>query len=177
MIYRLGDLIPNIKQAMYIAPSATVIGDVTLAKNVTVWPSAVIRGDIATIIVDENTSIQDNATIHTDKDLACKIGRNVTIGHNAILHSCIIDDNVIIGMGSIILNNSHIAKYCMVGAGSVVTHKLPYEEGCLIMGSPAKIVRKLTEDEINHIQINADHYQQNGLRYKNTLQIIETDEL
>lgn len=174
MIYRLGDLIPDIQAALYIAPSATVIGDVSLGKNVTVWPSAVLRGDICQIIMGENSNIQDNATIHTDFELPCKIGCNVSIGHNAVLHSCFIDDNVIIGMGSIILNNSRIAKNCIVGAGSLVTQKLSYEEGCLILGSPAKVIRKLTDNELKSIQINAEHYCENGLRYKNTLQSIDT---
>jgi len=174
VIYRLWDAIPDIQAAIYIAPSATIIGDVIFAKNVTVWPSAVLRGDICPIVMGENSNIQDNATIHTDFELPCKIGCNVSIGHNTILHSCFIDDNVIIGMGSIILNNSRIAKNCIVGAGSLVTQKLSYEEGCLIMGSPAKIVRKLTDSEIKHIQVNAKHYCENGLRYKNSLQIIDT---
>lgn len=170
MIYNLGEHKPDTYSACYIAASATIIGNVKLANAVTIWPSAVIRADIASVVVGENSSVQDNATIHVDLDLPCKIGCNVSIGHNAILHSCTIEDNVIIGMGSIVLNNSHIGKNCIVGAGSLVTNRLPLEEGCLIMGSPAKIVRKLTEDEIKHIQENADHYQQTGLLYKTSLQ-------
>ncbi|WP_392560827.1 gamma carbonic anhydrase family protein [Orbus sturtevantii] len=173
MIYRLGDNVPDIQAAIYIAPSATIIGDVILAKNVTIWPSAVLRGDICAITIGEDSNVQDNVTIHTDFELPCKIGRNVSIGHNAVLHSCLIDDSVIVGMGSIILNNSRIAKNCIVGAGSLVTQKLLCEEGSLIMGSPAKVVRKLTADEINHIQVNAKHYCENGLRYKKTLQSID----
>lgn len=169
MIYGLGEYIPDTKAAMYIAPSATIIGRVTLAKDVSVWPSAVIRGDFANITIGEGSSIQDNVTVHVDIDLPCEVGKNVSVGHNVILHSCFIDDNVIIGMGSIVLNNSKIAKNSIVGAGSLVTHTLPYEEGCLIMGSPAKIVRKLTDNEISHIQSNAGTYQENGRYYRDSL--------
>lgn len=169
MIYRLGEFVPDTTSATYISPSATIIGQVVLAHQVTIWPSAVIRGDMASITIGENSNIQDNSTVHTDFNLPCEIRRNVTVGHNVILHSCFIDDNVIIGMGSTILNNARIAKNCLVGAGSLVTHKLPFEEGCLIMGVPAKIVRKLTQEEIDHIQDNADHYYENGLRYLNQL--------
>lgn len=172
MIYSLGNLVPDIQSALYLDQSATIIGDVHLAVGVTIWPSAVIRGDIGRITIDQNSNVQDNATIHTDFDLACFIGKNVSIGHNAILHSCHIDDNVIIGMGSIILNNSRIAKNCIIGAGSLITQSLSYEEGCLIMGSPAKIIRKLTDSELNHILVNAEHYCQNGIKYQNELTIV-----
>lgn len=173
MIYGLGEHTPNFEAALYIAPSSTIVGNVTLAEDVTIWPSAVIRADFAPIIIGLNSSVQDNVSIHVDLDLPCIIGENVSIGHNAILHSCIIDNNVIIGMGSVLLNNVRIAKNCIVGAGSLVTQKLPYEEGCLIMGSPAKIIRQLTDDEIKSIQINADYYKQNGLKYKNSLRLLK----
>ncbi|QIQ21892.1 gamma carbonic anhydrase family protein [Zophobihabitans entericus] len=169
MIYQLDNLKPVIDKSAYIADSADIIGDVQLAKNVTIWFSAVLRGDIASIIIGENSNVQDNSTIHTDYGVNCVLGKNVTIGHNVILHSCEIDDNVIIGMGSCILNKAKIAKNCVVGANSLVTHKLPYEEGCLIMGQPARIVRKLTAEEIAHIQENADHYKENGKRYQKQL--------
>lgn len=176
MIYALGDYTPDFKSALYIDPTATIIGNVILAQDVTIWPSAVIRADFAPIIIGINSNVQDNVSIHVDLDLPCDIGENVSIGHNAILHSCCIDDNVIIGMGSVILNNTKIAKNCIIGAGSLVTQKLPYEEGCLIMGSPAQIVRKLSDVEINKIQINADYYRQNGLNYKNSLRIIDINQ-
>jgi carbonic anhydrase/acetyltransferase-like protein (isoleucine patch superfamily) len=118
----------------------------------------------------------DNNTVYTDvipsfikTDIPCIIGENVTIGHNVILHSCTIEDGVLIGMGSTILNNAKIAKNCLVGANSLVTHTIPYEEGCLIMGSPAKIIRKLTKAEITANITNAQRYVQNGIRFKTSL--------
>lgn len=97
------------------------------------------------------------------------MGENVTVGHNVILHSCEIGDNVIVGMGSTVLNGTKIAPNCLIGAGSLVTHKIPYEKGVLILGSPAKIVRKLTDEEIEHIQKNADHYVKNGKLFAKAL--------
>lgn len=169
MIYKLGDLQPNIDQTCFIAKSADIIGDVTLEEGVSIWFNAVLRGDIAPIRIGKNSNVQDNSTVHIDTDIPCIVGENVTVGHNVILHSCTIEDNVLIGMGSTILNNAKIAQNCLVGANSLVTHSLPYEEGCLIMGSPAKIIRKLTEREIAANIANGQRYVQNGLRFKNTL--------
>ena len=121
------------------------------------------------IIIGKNSNVQDNSTLHTDFGLPCIVGENVTVGHNVILHSCEIGDNVIVGMGSTVLNGTKIAPNCLIGAGSLVTHKIPYEKGVLILGSPAKIVRKLTDEEIEHIQKNADHYVKNGKLFTKTL--------
>ena len=121
------------------------------------------------ITIGKNSNVQDNSTLHTDFGLPCVVGENVTVGHNVILHSCEIGDNVIVGMGSAVLNGSKIAPNCLIGAGSLVTHKIPYEKGVLILGSPAKIVRKLTDEEMEHIQKNADHYVKNGKLFAKTL--------
>ena len=121
------------------------------------------------ITIGKNSNVQDNSTLHTDFGLPCVVGENVTVGHNVILHSCEIGDNVIVGMGSTVLNGSKIAPNCLIGAGSLVTHKIPYEKGVLILGSPAKIVRKLTDEEIEHIQKNADHYVKNGKLFAKVL--------
>ena len=116
MIYQLGNLKPQINPTCFIAKSADIIGDVVLDENVSIWFNAVLRGDIAKIHVGKNSNVQDNTTIHIETDVPCIIGENVTIGHNVILHSCTIEDNVLIGMGSTILNNAKIAKNCLVGA-------------------------------------------------------------
>ena len=173
MIYQLGNLKPQINPTCFIAKSADIIGDVVLDENVSIWFNAVLRGDIAKIHIGKNSNVQDNSTIHIETKVPCIIGENVTIGHNVILHSCTVEDNVLIGMGSTILNNAKIAKNCLVGANSLVTHSLPYEEGCLIMGSPAKIIRKLTEKEILANITNAQHYVLNAQRFNQT--IIELD--
>ncbi len=173
MIYKLKDRNPVISEDTFIAESADVIGEVELKDGVNIWFGAVLRGDIEKISVGRNSNVQDNSTIHTDIGQPCIIGENVTVGHNAILHSCEIGNNVIVGMGSTVLNGTRIAPNSIIGANSLVTHKIPYEEGVLILGSPAKIIRKLTEEEIFHIKDNADHYVKNGRSYKKYCNSIE----
>ena len=166
MILKLDNIKPKIHENTFIANSADIIGNVEIFENVSIWFGAVLRGDVEKIVVGKNSNIQDNSTVHTDFGIPCIIGENVTVGHNVVLHSCNISDNVIIGMGSTILNGAKIAKNCLVGANSLVTHKLEYEEGMLILGNPAKIVRMLTDEEIEHIVKNANHYVENAKRYK-----------
>lgn len=161
MIYQLGDRKPEITGEVFIAESADIIGDVELHDGVNVWFGAVIRGDVEKITIGKNSNVQDNATVHTDFGLPCIVGENVTVGHNAI-----------VGMGSTILNGAKIAPNCMVGAGALVTHKIPYEEGVLILGSPAKVVRKLTEEEKEHLKKNGQHYVENGKLYMQELKKI-----
>ena len=166
MILKLDNIKPKIHENTFIANSADIIGNVEIFENVSIWFGAVLRGDVEKIVVGKNSNIQDNSTVHTDFGIPCIIGENVTVGHNVVLHSCNISDNVIVGMGSTILNGAKIAKNCLVGANSLVTHKLEYEEGVLILGNPAKIVRILTDEEIEHIIKNANHYVENAKRYK-----------
>ena len=169
MIYELDGIKPKILGEVFIAESADVMGNVELNDGVNIWFGAVLRGDVEKITIGKNSNVQDNSTLHTDFGLPCVVGENVTVGHNVILHSCEIGDNVIVGMGSTVLNGTKIAPNCLIGAGSLVTHKIPYEKGVLILGSPAKIVRKLTDEEIEHIQKNADHYVKNGKLFAKTL--------
>ena len=166
MILELYNIKHKIHENTFIANSADIIGNVEIFENVSIWFGAVLRGDVEKIVVGKNSNIQDNSTVHTDFGIPCIIGENVTVGHNVVLHSCNISDNVIVGMGSTILNGAKIAKNCLVGANSLVTHKLEYEEGMLILGNPAKIVRMLTDEEIEHIIKNANHYVENAKRYK-----------
>ena len=156
MIYELDGIKPKISGEVFIAESADVIGNVELNDGVNIWFGAVLRGDVEKITIGKNSNVQDNSTLHTDFGLPCVVGENVTVGHNVILHSCEIGDNVIVGMGSAVLNGSKIAPNCLIGASSLVTHKIPYEKGVLILGSPAKIVRKLTDEEIEEIGENID---------------------
>ena len=166
MILKLDNIKPKIHENTFIANSADIIGNVEIFENASIWFGAVLRGDVEKIVIGKNSNIQDNSTVHTDFGIPCIIGENVTVGHNVVLHSCNISDNVIIGMGSTILNGAKIAKNCLVGANSLVTHKLEHEEGVLILGNPAKIVRILTDEEIEHIVKNANHYVENAKRYK-----------
>ncbi|MGL5176387.1 MAG: gamma carbonic anhydrase family protein, partial [Cetobacterium sp.] len=140
MIYKLGNLVPKIGENNLIVENATIIGDVETGKNVSIWFSAVLRADMSKISVGDNSNIQDNTTVHGDTPFPVVIGDNVTVGHNCIIHGCEIGDNVIVGMGSILLNGAKIPKNCIVGAGSLVTDKLIAEEGDLIVGSPAKAI-------------------------------------
>lgn len=127
-----------------IAEGASVVGDVTLAKGVSIWYNAVLRGDEGAITVGENTNIQDGAILHEET----RVGAGCTVGHNAIVHGCTVGDNVLIGMGAIVLNGAKIGNDCIVGAGALVTGKMDAPAGSMILGSPAKIVRQLTEAEI-----------------------------
>ncbi len=141
-----------------IYDGAKVVGDVTLNDNVSVWYNAVIRADLEPVTIDENSNVQDNCVVHVSKDYPVKIGKNVSIGHNAVIHGCTIEDDVLIGMGAIVLNGAKISKNCLVGAGALVTENKTFPENSLIIGSPAKAVRELTPEEIEGIKENADEY-------------------
>lgn len=141
-----------------IYDGAKVIGDVTLSDKVGIWYNAVVRGDEAPITIGERSNVQDNCVVHVSKGKPVKIGKNVSIGHGAIIHGCTIDDNVIIGMGAIVLNGAHIKKNSLVGAGALVTENKEFPEKSLIIGSPAKAVRELTEEDIQGITENANEY-------------------
>ncbi len=165
-VFSIGDKTPNISDTVYCAPTATITADVTLKENVTVWPGASIRGDEAAITVGKNSNIQDNAVLHTDPHMPMIIGENVTVAHGAILHSCNIGDNSLIGMGAIVLNRAKIAPYTLVGAGTLVAENKEFPEGVLLLGSPARIVRKLTEQERANLKNNATHYVERGRQYQ-----------
>lgn len=148
MIKSFKSKIPNLGKELYIAETAVIIGDVTLKKNVNIWFGAVLRADEASIFIDNNTNIQENCVIHVDKDDKVIIGEGCTIGHGAIIHGCTIKNNVLVGMGAIILNGAKIGNNTIIGAGSLVTQNKEFEDGVLILGNPAKVVRKLTQEEI-----------------------------
>lgn len=141
-----------------IYDGAKVVGDVTLKDKVAVWYNAVIRGDLEPVTIGERSNVQENSVVHVSTNYPVKIGKNVSVGHNAIIHGCTIEDNVLVGMGAIILNGAHIEKNCLVGAGALITENKTFPEGSLIIGSPAKAVRQLTEEEIESITENADEY-------------------
>ena len=141
-------------ETVYIAPNATVVGDVNLANNANIWYGAVLRGDEGAICVGEGTNIQDNAVVHEKTTL----GKFCTVGHGAIVHGCTIGDHCLIGMGAIVLSGAVIGENCMVGAGALVTGKTNAPAGSLLLGSPAKVVRPITEEERRHIEKNAQDY-------------------
>lgn len=145
-----------------ICDGARVAGDVTLAKGVSIWYNAVLRGDEGAIVVGENTNIQDGAVLHEET----RVGAGCTIGHNAIVHGCTVGDNVLIGMGAVVLNGAKIGDNCIVGAGALVTGKMDAPAGSMILGSPAKVVRALTEAEIESNRHSAQGYLEAAEHYR-----------
>ena len=162
---RIKNLVPKTAPSAYVHPSAVLSGAVTLAEGASVWPCAVLRGDIAEIVVGENSNIQDNACVHVNYDCPALIGRGVTVGHGAIVHGSKIGDNCLIGMNAVVLE-SEIGPNCLIGAGAVVTAGKNIPAGSLVMGVPAKVVRELTEDEINSMLQNAREYVRLAKLYK-----------
>lgn len=138
----------------YIAPNATVIGDVRLGNDVGIWYGAIIRGDSNPITIGDGSNIQDNAILHE----LTVVGKNCTVGHAAIVHGCTVGDNCTIGMGAIILNGAVIGNNCIVGAGSVVTGKMNAPDGSLILGNPAKVVKPVSAEQLEHSIANTRHY-------------------
>jgi len=148
----------KIDSSVYTAPGAHMIGNVTIGAGSSVWYNAVIRADEAEVIIGNNTNIQDLVMVHVDANHPAVLGDGVTVGHSAIVHGCTVEDNVIVGMGAILLNGCRIRKNSIVGAGALVTQGKDFPEGSLILGSPAKAVRQLTPEEIEGIRRNAEVY-------------------
>ncbi len=167
--YRLGDLTPEIHDSAYVAVEATVIGLATLAAGSSIWPGAVIRGDNEPIVVGKGSNIQEGAVLHTDPGCPLTLGENVTVGHQAMLHGCTIGDGTLIGIQAIVLNRAVIGKNSLVGAGAVVTEGKVFPDRSLILGAPAKVVRTLSDDDIDKLQKTARGYTERAARYKTEL--------
>ena len=153
----------------WVAPNASIIGDVSLEKNTSIWFNATLRGDIENIYVGEGSNVQDGSVLHTDPGYPLKIGKNVTIGHLVMLHGCMIDDNSLIGIGAVILNNAQIGKNCIIGAKTLITENKQIPDNSLVVGSPGKIVREIKDEEIKIITENAIHYQKNWKKYSKSI--------
>lgn len=151
---------------VWIAEGAAVKGNVILGENVNIWYNAVIRAEINQIVIGKNSNIQDNAVLHVEMEQDVIVGENVTIGHGAIVHGCRVGDNTLIGMGAIILNRAVIGKNCIIGAGALVTEDKVIPDNSVVIGSPAKIVRNVTEEEIAHNLENAGHYVEAAAVYR-----------
>jgi len=163
LIYSLEERAPVLEgDSHFIADNATIIGTVKLKTNVSVWFNAVLRGDDEWIVVGANSNIQDGAVLHADSGIPLHIGDFVTAGHMVMLHGCTIGDNSLIGIGSIILNHARVGSNSIVGANSLITEGKEYPDGVLLMGSPAKVIRELSEDEIQHNTWSANYYVENG---------------
>lgn len=155
----------QIHESTFVASDATIIGDVTIEANASVFFHSTLRGDSGSIIIKEGSNIQDGCILHCDKPYQVLIKENVTIGHGAIIHGATIEKECLIGMGAIILNGAHLQPHTMVAAGAVIKEGMITQEGYLYAGVPAKVIRPLTENEITKISINAKHYQELGRQY------------
>lgn len=162
----LGDAVPTLAGDSYIAPGAQVIGRVTLGARASIWFNAVVRGDNDPIVIGEDSNVQDGAIVHADPGVPATIGRGVTIGHRAIVHGATIGDNSLIGMGAIVLNRAVIGADSLVGAGALVTEGKSFPPGSLIVGSPARVARALTDSEIAGLRLSAATYVANARRYR-----------
>jgi len=170
--YRLGDLAPQLGEGAWAAPSSDLIGDVRLGTRASVWFGAVLRGDNTPLILGDETNFQDGAIGHSDTGFPLTIGRRVTVGHQAILHGCTIADDCLVGMGARILNGAIIDPECIVGAGALVTEGKHFGAGNLIVGSPARVVRMLSEAERQMLRASAAHYADKAARYSSKLECL-----
>lgn len=168
-IYRLGEHTPQIDPQSWVAPNATVIGQVSLARNASVWWNCTLRGDTDRLCVGENSNIQDGSVLHTDPGLQLVVGSNVTVGHMVMLHGCTIGDGSLIGMGAILLNRSVIGKNSLVGANTLIPEGKTFPDRVLIVGSPGKVVRELTDEEVARLPGSAERYVKNWQRYQREL--------
>ena len=172
-LYQLDDKTPQVADSAWVADSAQVMGDVQLDENVSIWFNCTLRGDNDPITIGEGSNIQDGSVLHTDEGVPMHIGRGVTVGHLVMLHGCTVGDNCLIGIGSVILNRAEIGANSIVGANSLVPEGKSYPERSLILGSPAKVVRQLTDEEVARLQHSAAHYVNNAQRYARDLAQVE----
>src|SRR3982751_5558552 len=164
-LYSIGGLSPQLGRDAWVAPSADLMGDVGLGVRASVWFGAVIRADNTPIVIGEESNIQDGAIGHSDPGFPLTIGARVTVGHQAILHGCTIAGDCLIGMGARILNGAILDPECLVGAGALITEGKRFESGSLIVGSPARVVRQLTDEERQALRVSAAHYGEKAARY------------
>lgn len=170
MKYSLEGISVQIEGEVFIAPTATLIGNVLLKDQSSVWWGAVLRGDYERITVGERTNIQDNCIVHMDADFPVTLGNQVTVGHKAVLHGCTIGNNALIGINSVIMNDVVIGHDCLIGSNTLLTEGKQIPPRSLVVGSPGKIIRELNDEEIAEITEFSDRYVRNSKRYRETLQ-------
>jgi len=171
-VFKLGSKCPQIHSESWVAPNATLIGDVRLARNASIWWNATLRGDNEPISIGENSNIQDGSVLHTDAGVPLNIGRDVTVGHLVMLHGCTIGDGSLIGIGSVLLNHCVIGENCIVGANSLIPEGKVFAARSLIVGSPGKVVRQLSDAEVARLAHSAAHYVDNWQRYQRELEAL-----
>ncbi|MFK7829467.1 MAG: gamma carbonic anhydrase family protein [Congregibacter sp.] len=173
MLYKLGDDAPTLKgDGHFVAPNAAVIGRVTMEARSSVWFSCVLRADVESIEIGEGSNIQDGSVVHADPGYPAVIGKNVTVGHNAMLHGCTIGDGSLIGINAVVLNGAVIGKGCLIGANALVTEGMQIPDGSMVLGSPGKVRRTLTETQQSQLALNAEHYASNAARFSRELQAV-----
>ena len=172
-LYQLEEHRPLLGDGAWVAESADVIGRVTLGVVASVWYGCVLRGDNDRITIGRASNVQDNSVLHTDNGIPLTIGEYCTIGHQVMLHGCTIGDCTLVGIGSVILNHARIGRNSIVGAGALVTEGKEFPDGVLILGSPAKVVRELTPEQIARLKGTAEHYVQQLLRHRNSVRRID----
>ena len=170
MIYNLADRkLEILGDNYFIADSASVIGSVVMHQNASIWFGAVLRGDNDVITIGENSNVQDLSVLHVDPGFPVTIGKNVTVGHKVMLHGCEIGDGTLVGINSVILNGAKIGKNCLIGANSLISENKVIPDGSMVLGSPGKVVRQLSEDQMKGLEMSALHYVENFKRYKRDL--------
>ena len=157
-LLKLGDKTPQVGDNAWVAPNATVIGDVRLGKNASIWWNATLRGDNDPIHIGENSNIQDNSVLHTDPGIPLVVGKNVTVGHRVILHGCTVGDNSLIGINAVVLNHAVIGKNCIIGANALIPEGKVIPDNSVVMGSPGKVVKTLDDAAAAKLKQNALHY-------------------
>ena len=171
-IYALDGLTPQVADTAWVADNAQVMGEVTLAADSSVWFGVTIRGDTDAIHIGEGSNIQDGSVLHADHGMPLTIGRHVTVGHHVMLHGCTIGDESLIGIGAVVLNGAKIGKNCLVGAGALVTEGKEFPDGSMILGSPARVVKTLSPEQIEGLRQSAQHYIDNARRFRQGLKKI-----
>jgi len=174
MIYSLGDLhVTLVGEGHFVAPNASIIGNVVLHDNASVWFGCVLRGDADRIEIGAGSNIQDGTVMHADPGYPMTVGENVTVGHNAMLHGCTIGDGSLVGIGAVVLNGAKVGRGCLIGANALVTEGMEIPDGSLVLGSPARIRSQLSAEQQQALKLNAEHYVSNGVRYRAELRVRE----
>ncbi len=171
-IYALDGLTPQVADTAWVADNAQVMGEVSLAADSSVWFGVTVRGDTDAIHIGEGSNVQDGSVLHADHGMPLTIGRHVTVGHQVMLHGCTIGDESLIGIGAVVLNGAKIGKHCLVGAGALVTEGKEFPDGSMILGSPARVVKTLSPEQIEGLRQSAQHYIDNARRFRQGLKKI-----
>ncbi|MES2842592.1 gamma carbonic anhydrase family protein [Hydrogenophaga sp.] len=171
-LYELDGTAPRVAESAWVADNAQVIGNVVLGEDSSVWFGVTVRGDTETITIGRGSNVQDGSVLHADVGLPLNIGENVTVGHQVMLHGCTIGDGSLIGIGAVVLNGAKIGKHCLVGAGSLVTEGKEFPDGTMILGSPARVAKTLSPEQIEGLRMSAKHYTDNAARFRKTLKKI-----